>query len=134
MSKNILEMKKDLTSQELSILEIELKKRRKNPVVLWLLWLFTGSLGGHRYYLGDKGRAILHTVVFFIAIVLGLVAASNAKTEVEALVYAPMAMMMFLSIPALWAIIDAFFIGRRLAQKNAEIEAQIIEQIKQMRS
>jgi TM2 domain-containing membrane protein YozV len=34
----------------------------------------------------------------------------------------------------IWTIIDAFFISRRLEQKNIMIEAGIIEQIKKMRA
>ncbi|MGV3225381.1 TM2 domain-containing protein [Staphylococcus hyicus] len=28
---------------------------------MWLLWFFTGGIGGHRYYLGDIGYAIAMT-------------------------------------------------------------------------
>lgn len=31
---------------------------RKKGVVAWLLWLFLGGLGGHRFYLGHTGYAI----------------------------------------------------------------------------
>lgn len=32
---------------------------RKNPVVAWLLWLTTGFLGGHRFYLERTGTGVL---------------------------------------------------------------------------
>jgi len=134
MKHNLLEQKKDLSAEELSILDIELKRRKKSPTALWLLWLFTGTFGGHRYYLGDKSRAIAHTVVFLLAVILGFSIAGTADNAVEAMVYTPLAMFLFLSVPALWAVIDAFFIGRRLSYKNAEIEAQVINEIKKMRS
>ena len=116
------------------MLSTEIERRKKSRAVLWVLWLFTGTVGGHRYYLGDKGRALMQTIVFILAIVLGFSLIASAENEVEALIYGPMALFMFLSVPALWAIIDAFFIGRRLARKNEEIEISIIKQIKSMRS
>ena len=131
---NLLSLKKDLNTQELAMLSTEIERRKKSRAVLWVLWLFTGTIGGHRYYLGDKGRALLQTIVFILAIVLGFSLIASAENEVEALIYGPMALFMFLSVPALWAIIDAFFIGRRLTAKNAAIEKQIIKEIKGMRS
>lgn len=131
---DLLSMKKDLSSQELSMLESEFRRRKKSRVVLWLLWWFTGIIGGHRYYLGDKRQALLQTIVFILAIVLGFSLIASAENEVEALIYGPMALFMFLSVPALLAIIDAFFIGRRLARKNEEIEINIINEIKSLRS
>lgn len=35
---------------------------KKTPVVVWLLWLFTGGIGGHRYYLGDTGMGVAMTL------------------------------------------------------------------------
>ena len=131
---NLLSLKKDLNTRELAMLSTEIERRKKSRAVLWVLWLFTGTIGGHRYYLGDKGRALLQTIVFILAIVLGFSLMASAENEVESLIYGPMALFMFLSVPALWAIIDAFFIGRRLARKNEEIEISIIKQIKSMRS
>lgn len=32
---------------------------RKNPALAWLLWLFTGFLGGHRFYLERLGSGII---------------------------------------------------------------------------
>lgn len=43
----------------------EYDDKKKSPVVTWLLWLFTGVVGGHRFYLGDTTRAI------FMLITLG---------------------------------------------------------------
>ena len=134
---SLLAAKKDLDAQELSILSTEYQRRKKSALVLWLLWWFTGIFGGHRYYLGDKGRAIVHTVVFllvlFISILWNIYVIETASTFEEVLFIGPAGMVLFI-IPALWALLDAFFIGRRLAKKNAEIEMKIINEIKEMRS
>ncbi len=54
--------KQNLSSQELLILQSELDKKGKSKTPAWLLWLFTGGIGGHRYYMGDIGYAVLMTL------------------------------------------------------------------------
>ena len=59
---DLIAMKRNLGVEELSLINMELERKKKNAVVMWLLWLFFGGIGGHRYYLGDYGYAILMTV------------------------------------------------------------------------
>lgn len=58
----LLALKKNFTAHELSIFTMEYEKRKKSKLVAWLLWLFLGGIGGHRYYLGHIGRGILMTL------------------------------------------------------------------------
>ncbi len=48
----------DLTERELLILRQQTDDRKKSPVATWLLWLFLGEFGAHRFYLGRIGTAI----------------------------------------------------------------------------
>ncbi len=134
---DLLTAKKDLNTQEFAILNSEFQRRKKSRLTLWLLWWFTGILGGHRYYLGNKGRAIAHTIVFIFCIIFsilwGAYITQTVTTMEDVIIYSPMGSILFI-VPAFWAIIDAFFIGRQLAKINAKIEAEIIVQIKNMRS
>lgn len=57
-----LQAKQQLDSQQLMILQSELDKRGKSKTPAWLLWLFTGGIGGHRYYMGDIGYAVAMTL------------------------------------------------------------------------
>lgn len=54
--------KQNLSPQELLILQSELDKKGKSKTPAWLLWLFTGGIGGHRYYMGDIGYAVAMTL------------------------------------------------------------------------
>lgn len=36
----------------------EYNNARKQGIVAWLLWLFLGALGAHRFYMGHTGYAI----------------------------------------------------------------------------
>jgi hypothetical protein len=42
-----------------AVLEDLYRYRRKRPLIAWVLWLFTGVLGGHRFYLERTGTGIL---------------------------------------------------------------------------
>lgn len=48
----------DLTERELLILRQEADTRKKSATATWLLWLFLGELGAHRFYLGRVGTGI----------------------------------------------------------------------------
>ena len=50
--------KHDLTTQDLQILSSEMNKRQKSSGTTWLLWIFTGGIGGHRFYLGKTGTGV----------------------------------------------------------------------------
>lgn len=87
----------DLSDRELQMARLEIERRQKSAVVAWLLWLFLGGLGGHRYYLGPVWQGILMTVTLG-----GL---------------------------GFWALIDAFFIPRRLQAVNKAVEDQVVQEI-----
>lgn len=47
----------------LHAMQAEYESAKKSQVVAWVLWIFTGAVGGHRYYLGDIGNAIAMTLL-----------------------------------------------------------------------
>lgn len=78
----------------LNAMNAEYESAKKSQGVAWVLWIFTGGLGGHRYYLGDIGYAIAMTLLAWATF-------------------------------GIWWIVDAFFINRRIRNKNREIYNQI---------
>ena len=56
-----IQAKNEMSSKELMILQSELEKRKKSKGIAFLLWFFTGGVGGHRYYIGDIGYAVAMT-------------------------------------------------------------------------
>lgn len=55
---NTLIAKQGLTSEQLLMVNAEVERKGKNKMVMYLLWWFTGVVGGHRFYLGDTGYAV----------------------------------------------------------------------------
>ena len=51
-------LKKNLSAEQLSMVQSELEKKQKSKGTMYVLWFLTGGVGGHRYYLGDIGYAL----------------------------------------------------------------------------
>lgn len=66
----------------------EFEANKKKPLVMWLLWLFLGFLGAHRFYLGHTKYAV------------GMIISS------------------FFLIGIVWVLADAFMIGKALREHN----------------
>ena len=58
----LLAAKSKFTPHELNIFSIEYEKQKKSKLITWLLWLFLGGIGGHRYYLGHIGMGVAMTL------------------------------------------------------------------------
>lgn len=54
---NILE-KQSLSAQQLALVQSEMDKKKKSKTLGYLLWWFTGTFAGHRFYVGDTGYAV----------------------------------------------------------------------------
>jgi TM2 domain-containing membrane protein YozV len=55
---NNLLLKKDLSAEQLAIINGEMNNKQKSKGIAYLIWFFLGGLGGHRYYAGDIGMGI----------------------------------------------------------------------------
>lgn len=86
--------KQNLTSEQLQLLASEMSKRQKSSGVAWLLWIFTGGVGGHRFYLGriGTGVAMLLTLgglgiwsLIDLFLLSGMIRDTNEKIENEVL-------------------------------------------------
>jgi TM2 domain-containing membrane protein YozV len=84
--------KQTFTTQELQMLDSEFSKQKKSVSATWLLWVFLGGIGGHRYYLGKIGSGILMTLTvglfgFWTLIdaflITGMIRKENEKIEAE---------------------------------------------------
>jgi hypothetical protein len=109
----MIDVRKSLTLEEINWVNSAMEGKKKNSTVMWLLWLFTGSLGGHRYYLGDSRFGIRMTALWLFCLL----------PFFSGIFYA-------LLFPAVFAIIDAFFINNRLEFINLLLEINTINYVK----
>ena len=92
-----------LDNQEKLLVDNQVANKSKKAVVAWLLWLFLGGFGAHRFYMGRTGTAVVMLILsltFFGTII---------------------------SVP--WMIIDAFRIQGWIHQNQEQIEQEAITQV-----
>jgi len=78
----------------------------------YLLWLFLGGLGGHRFYLGRTGSGALMLVLLIIGLVTSVIGIGA----------------ILLIIVGIWALIDAFLIPGMVAKQKEDVRQQLTMQ------
>ncbi|MCR8844242.1 TM2 domain-containing protein [Paenibacillus sp. SC116] len=63
-------LKKELSMDELVIVSSEMERAKKSKALAYVLLIFLGTLGVHRFYLGHIGMGILNIVVFLFGLLL----------------------------------------------------------------
>ena len=89
-----------LQTQDFMLIEQRVSNEAKSTGAAYLLWFFTGGLGGHRFYLGRVGSGLFMLILFVVGwatIFFGIGAIP-------------------LIIVGLWALIDAFLIPGMISE------------------
>lgn len=99
-----------LTNEERMLVNSELQRKGKNMGLAYILLIFLGSLGIHRFYLGRKGSAITQLVLTIVgwltvAILIGAIP---------------------LLVVGVWLIADLFLIPGIIRDENDKTEKEII--------
>jgi TM2 domain-containing membrane protein YozV len=108
---SLVATKSTLSERELALLESEMRARSKSTLVAFVLWLFLGMLGAHRFYLNRKGIAFVVTFVVGLALTVIIVG------------------FLVLFVEGIFVLIDAFRLPRFVEQANAATEQQVITEI-----
>lgn len=100
--------KSQLDTRELLLLEQELKRHGKNMAVAYVLWYFLGLVGGHRFYMGKNGTAIVQLILTITII----------------------------GIPFtwIWWVVDAFLVHTWVRDQNREMELRLLDQMMHYRA
>lgn len=101
-----------ISVQEQMLIEQRVTNDAKSTGVAYLLWLFVGSLGGHRFYLGRSGSAIIMLVLFIIGLATAVVGIG----------------IFFLAAVGIWALIDAFLIPGMVTKQKEEVRQKLTMQ------
>lgn len=124
--------KRDLTLEELSMLEMEMLKKRKTKEAAWGLWIGLSFFGAHRFYTENYGYASAMFLTSFIPIVaiISIIFFTDILDSSLFLFYICL-FLLFGSV--IWSWIDAIFLNKRIEQLNDSIEYEIINNIKLQR-
>ncbi|MTV81975.1 TM2 domain-containing protein [Secundilactobacillus folii] len=94
-----------LTNQELMLVNSEVEKRKKSTAAAYLLCIFLGTLGAHRYYMGKTGSAIAMTLITVLTLGFGTL------------------------VTGIWEIVDLFLISGWLQNNQNVVEEQAAQEI-----
>ena len=78
---------------------------RKSAGVSYLLWLFLGGLGAHRFYLGQTGTAVTQLILFVLGWLTLVVGVG----------------LLLLAIVGIWLLVDAFLIPGIVREQNLRL-------------
>ena len=122
-----IELKRNLSEHELSVLNSELAKYEKSTALAYVLWFFLGGLGIHKFYIGKTGRGI-----FYLLLVGGILvgAITGISKEMGPAVIIAGSCGLVLGILLL---VDLFTIPRQIRRIYIQAERQILRKIKRAR-
>lgn len=84
---NNANLRGQLTNEEVLVLNSEIELQKKSALITYLLCLFIGTLGAHRYYVGKTGSAIAMTLITVLTLGFGAI------------------------VTGIWALVDLFLIN-----------------------
>ena len=98
--------KKNLTTEELAMLEREFENQKKKVSVVGPLLFFLGIFGAHRFYLGQTGYGV---AMLLQTLTLGILTLTISSF--------------------IWWCVEVFIVWKEVDKVNSRIEAEIIDRI-----
>ncbi len=95
----------DLSTAEQILVEQRVTNEAKSVGVAYLLWIFLGGLGAHRFYIGRPGSGLAILVLMVLGIALSPIGVGT----------------MFLVPAVIWALVDAFLIPGMIQPQKEEV-------------
>ncbi|MGN7292114.1 TM2 domain-containing protein [Rhizobium sp. SAFR-030] len=94
------------------LIEQRVTNEAKSAGVSYLLWLFVGGLGGHRFYLGRTGSAVCMLILTILGFALAALGVG----------------LVFLAIVGVWVLVDAFLIPGMVSEHKNKIRNDLLQQ------
>lgn len=85
------------------------ESNKKSAGVAYLLWFFTGGVGGHRFYMGRIGSAVTQ-------LILAILGWTTVWFGVG---------LVFLIPLGIWLLVDAFTLGGMVAKHNGDLVSRL---------
>ena len=124
MEGDVIELKRNLSEHELSVLDSELAKYKKSTALAYVLWFFLGGLGIHKFYIGKTEMGI-----FYLLLVGGIIVGAITGMSKEigpAMVIAGSCGLVL----GILLLVDLFTIPRQIRRTYVKAERQIVGKIK----
>jgi TM2 domain-containing membrane protein YozV len=100
-----------LTTEEKMLVEQRVNNDAKSPLIAWMLWLFLGVLGIHRFYLNRP-----HAVTMLILYLVGLFTA-----------FFLIGIPLLIAVMVMW-VMDAFKIGEWVNDERAQMRKRLTDE------
>ncbi|NGQ95504.1 TM2 domain-containing protein [Brevibacillus sp. SYP-B805] len=104
----IINARQNLTVEQQLIVNSQLDRLRKSKLAAYLLLIFLGFFGAHRFYARNPGIGVLMILVWVAGFFIS-----------------------FIPI-GLWLLVDLFLIGRRIDELNNDIEFSVIKKVQSL--
>jgi TM2 domain-containing membrane protein YozV len=126
--------KHDLTTEELLLLQSELRHREKS-LGLGYLMLLGGHLGLHRFYLGRRVSGAIQLALFLLCVISYVFFSIAVEFTDGAVLIATgvLALLSFLPL-TVWVIVDLFLLPGMVREWNDREERALLERIEQLRT
>ena len=108
--------KNSLSQKQLQLLQSEFEVKKKSTGVAYLLLIFLGTLGIHRFYLGQKGSAIAQLVLTILGYLTVIILVG----------------FVLLAIVGIWVLVDLFRTAGMVREINERIESEIVAKVSTM--
>lgn len=100
-----------LSTEDKMLIEQRISNDAKSPVVAYMLWLFLGHFGVHRFFLGRK-----HAVTMLVLFSIGLITAPII-----------IGLPLLLAVVVMWAL-DAFKISGWVQEEREALRSKLTEE------
>jgi len=135
VKRNVLELKKNLSDHELSVFNSEIEKYKKNIGLSYLLWLFLGTLGIHKFYIGKPILGLIYLLLgigAWLSLFLGLAtgaAGGSAESVSAGMATGVILFIVLIIILGIMLLIDLFTIPRQIRKTYEKKEYELLEKL-----
>ena len=102
-----------LDTQKQILIEQRVTNDAKSPLLAYLLWVFVGGLGIHRFYLGKTGTGIA-------MLALAILGAVTLPIGVGLILWA---------VLGIWMLVDLFLIPGMVNEQRSQLREQLTSQM-----
>ncbi len=125
---NSIKDQKTLTDRELIIFNSELDRKRKSTATAYILYLFLGAFGVHKFYLGQPIKGISYIFMLLGGLSFLATPALNPSAMTDASTVSSLGAISLLGL-GLNMLIDLFTIPRQIKKQEDRVRNDLLTQL-----